>query len=239
LINKSRWMLLAGALLITSCVSQSPLDRLREQLSRYPEYTIILQDLRQEGNFFKEYYHQYKLVFSQKSGASKDPVYDTQTSNWYQVPQAEFKKYQNNLGMVLFSKTAKSGLSDAKYPPGYQQVGNPRYGNWRTDSSGNSFWEFYGKFAFMSHMFGMFNRPIYRNDWNSYRQSRSRGAPYFGRGGEYGTNGSLTKHTNKSFFDRRVRREAARKSAFSDRVRQRANRSRMSGFRGRSGGFGK
>ncbi len=237
--NKPSRILLLGVLLLASCSSRSPLERLQQQLSQYPEYSVILQDMRLEGNFFKEYYHQYKIVSGQKSGASEDLVYDTQTSDWSRVSQTEFEKYQKNLGMVLFSKSAKSGLSDAKYPPGYEHVGNPRYGNWRSDNSGNSFWEFYGKYAFMSHMFGMFSRPIYRNDWNSYRQSRSRGAPYFGRGGQYGTQGSLTKHTNKSFFDRRVRREAARRSSFSDRVRQRANRSRMSGVRGRSGGFGK
>ena len=236
---KPRRAFLIGVLLLASCGSQSPLQRLQKQLAQYPEYTIILQDMRQEGNFFKEYYHQYKLVFGEKSETSEDLVYQTQTSDWHRVSETEFAKYQGNLGMALLSKSAESGVSDDRYPPGYQHVGNPRYGTWRSDSSGNSFWEFYGKYAMMSHVFGMFSRPLYRSDWDSYRDSRNRGVPYFGRGREYGTNGSLTKHTNKSFFDRRLQRQRARRSAFSDRVRQRVNRSRMSGFRGRSGGFGK
>ncbi len=51
---------------------------------------------------------------------------------------------------------------------GSQMVGNPNYGQWRTDSSGSSFWEFYGKYALLSQLFGG-GRSIYYNSWASHR----------------------------------------------------------------------
>ncbi len=36
--------------------------------------------------------------------------------------------------------------------PGSYLVGNPNYGSWQTNSSGNQFWEWYGKYAFFSSL---------------------------------------------------------------------------------------
>lgn len=52
--------------------------------------------------------------------------------------------------------------------PGNQMVGNPHYGRWRADSSGNSFWAFYGRYAMMSHLFGGGYRTYY-GSWSSRR----------------------------------------------------------------------
>ncbi len=49
---------------------------------------------------------------------------------------------------------------------GSQLVGNPHYGNWRTDSHGNSFWAWYGKYALFS---SLFLRPHYYGSWASGR----------------------------------------------------------------------
>ena len=141
--------------------------------------------------------------------------------------------------MVLASKGGIDDITNTPSPPGYQYIGNKRYGRWRQDSHGNSFWEFYGKYAFFSHLFGGFTRPIYRNDWNDYRRYNSMGRPYYGRNNQYGTQGKLTKQTNRSYFQRQKAKAQARKSRFSNKFKQRTRRSRMSGFRGRSGGFGK
>lgn len=45
---------------------------------------------------------------------------------------------------------------------GSQLIGNPNYGHWRQDSSGGSFWEWYGKYALFSTLF---NRRIYYGGW--------------------------------------------------------------------------
>ena len=248
MVIKSRLVLMAWfkfSIMITlfffgqGCSSRTPLEKHQRELVRYPEYSIILEDMKEEGNFFTDYYHRYKLTYSEKGGAEDNPVFNSQITDWYKVDDKEYEKYLNFLGMVILSKSRDGKVTDARYPPGYQNVGDSRYGQWQTDRGGNSFWEFYGKYALMSQVFGMFNRPVYRNDWDRYRDSRGRGTPYYGANREYGTNGSRTKQTNKNFFDRRVQKEQQRKARFSERAKQRVRRSRMSGMRRRSGGFGK
>ncbi|MBF0265441.1 MAG: hypothetical protein HQL46_09220 [Gammaproteobacteria bacterium] len=57
-----------------------------------------------------------------------------------------------------------------KVTPGSYLVGNPVYGSYRQDSNGNSFWHWYGQYAFFSSMFNgsrYNNGPIYYDRWNS------------------------------------------------------------------------
>jgi hypothetical protein len=47
-------------------------------------------------------------------------------------------------------------------------VGNPAYGQWKTDSGGSSFWEFYGQYRLFSDLFlgrDYYGGPIRYNDW--------------------------------------------------------------------------
>ncbi len=238
MISKKSAGILA-AILLLSCSSGTPLKRLQSAMSEYPEFSIMLADMKEEGNFFKDYYHRYKVVFGHKVAGQDSLTYERAVTDWYRVDRSEFQKYENFLGMVLVSKGPDGKISDDRYPPGYQYVGDSRYGEWRRDSGGNSFWSFYGKYAFFRSMFGMFGGPIYSSRWDTYRDARYRGRPYYGSNHEYGTGGSYTKRTSPGFYQRRQQRELSRKARFSDRVRQRARRSRMSGFRRRSGGFGK
>ena len=232
--------LLMLALVITACGTSSPLEKLKKELSQYPQYSILLEDMKEEGNFFKDYYHKYKVVYAEPVANREDSlVFTTEILDWQKVSKKEFQKYFNYLGMVIASKTPDGQITDTPYPPGYQYVGNPRYGRWATDSRGNSFWEFYGKWMFLSSMFNMFGGPIYRYDYDDYRRSYRRGQPWFGKNKQYGTYGKYTKQTHKSFFDRRMAKERMRKQSFAERVKKRARRSKMSGVRRRSGGFGK
>ncbi len=234
-----RYLLLLSAVAFISCSPPSALQRIQDGLEQFPEYSIVLEDMEESGNFFPDYFHRYKVVYGEKIAGQDSLSYKTYTTDWEQVKKKEFERYADFLGMTLVSKSAEAGLNDTPQPPGYQYVGNTQYGQWRTDSSGNSFWEWYGRYAFFSHMFGMFNRPVYRGDYDDYRRYRSDRRPYFGRGNTYGTSGSYTKQTKKSFYERRQSKMSASKSRFGDKVRQRVKRSNMSGFRSRSGGFGK
>ena len=51
--------------------------------------------------------------------------------------------------------SASRGANNASdFGPGSQLVGNPNYGRWRTDSSGSSFWVWYGQYALIRDLLG-------------------------------------------------------------------------------------
>ena len=216
-----RWIVWIGlSLVVVGCVAGDPLERLQGELDRYPEYSVILADMREEGTFSTDYWHQYRVTTGESEEGSDDLVYDENIRDWERVDRGTFARYQPYLGMVILSKGTDGNVDHDQHPPGYQYVGNERYGQWQGDGRGGSLWEFYGRYALISHMIGGFGRPIYRNDWNSYRDSRGRGRPYFGSG-TYGTNGTVTRQSNPNFFRRQATRQRVRTQGFADRVRGR------------------
>lgn len=82
----------------------------------------------------------------------------------------------------------------AKEGAGSHLVGNPRYGNWRTDSSGNSFWAWYGQYALFRTVFGG-GRPYYYGSWYG-----NRGWSYYGDVGRhyYGTRSDTSRWNRAS-----------------------------------------
>ena len=229
------YIIIPLALLVSACQPSNPLLSLQKKLDRFPEYAIILNDMRYEGNFFTDYFHQYKIIVnSDKDSANHEQA----LSDWQRVSSTFFRQHVNNLGMVLASKTVGGDKSSVPQPPGYQYIGNQQYGRW-VERDGTSFWEFYGKYALISSLFGMMHRPVYYNDYNTYRDYRRRNRPYYGNRNQFGSNGSQTRKQHGNFFQRRQRRETARRQAFGQRVSNRATRSHNSGFRRRGWGFGK
>jgi len=82
---------------------------------------------------------------------------------------------------------------------GSEYVGNSNYGQWRVNSSGNSFWHWYGQYAFFS---AMFRGPVYYDTWSynrrpSYYHDRSRGAYTSPQGRS--NNSSTLSRTQKSY----------------------------------------
>ena len=221
-------------LFVAACQTATPLVRLQKELEKYPAYSVILHDMRAGGNFLSSYQHQYKVVVHANNEEIQQAV-----SKWQYVSKQFYRQHLGNLGMTLVAKNQDGEVNKTAQPAGYQYVGNSRYGQW-VERDGTSFWEFYGKYALISGIFGMMSRPVYRADHRSYLDSRRRGQSFYGRKGEYGSNGSVTKKSHPSFFQRQRQREVTRKRAFGQRVRGRATRSHHSGFRRRSfGGFGK
>ncbi len=202
-----------------------PLNIIRASLSDLPTYSVVLQDMKDEGNFFKDYYHKYRII-------SEDMTDDF---DWMEVSKNYFRRYLPFLGMTIWSK--RDGKESRTIgPPGYEYVGHSRYGNWHRDSTGRSFWVFYGQYRLMGDLLG--RGPIYRNDYSNYTTHRSKGQPYFGPKKQYGTEGFQTKRQNPNFYKRGTYRKMVKQASFSDRVNKRIGRAR-SAIRGRSGGRGK
>jgi hypothetical protein len=222
-------MLLALLLSLSGCGrdGELPLDWLRNRLRDVPTYSILLEDMNREGNFFKTHYHKYRIV-------QDDRAWST---DWMKVPESVFEQYRPLLGMVVAGRKDGEPVGAAA-PPGYQYAGDTRYGRWRNDAGGRSFWEFYGQYSLVRDMMGGWYRPIYRDDYDAYRQSTTRNVPFFGKTHTYGTAGTVARQANPDFFQRRMGRERAAGASFAQKVGQRTGRSR-SNLRGRSGGRGK
>ena len=234
-------------LLLTGCggkdFQKSPVDELAKEMTNLSDFTIILYDMDTEGSFFKTYKHQYRVIKEETEGEPTEEVTD-----WYEVSDDFFNLHLNDMGMEIASKT-NGKLSKAVSPPGYSNyVGNAQYGQWRTGNDGSSFWEFYGKFAFMSSMFNMFTYPVRRSYWDDYRGNYyGRGRAYYGPttaggGRYYGTNSEYnrqsrsssrwTTNSNNNSFKRRVNQRTSRSSRSS-------SRSSRSSYRSRGGRSGK
>ncbi len=55
---------------------------------------------------------------------------------------------------AIAASASRRANNAADLGPGSQLVGNPHYGQWRGDSSGNSFWAWYGQYALLSSLMG-------------------------------------------------------------------------------------
>lgn len=221
---------------------KTPVDNIIKKMDdeNVSTFSIVLYDMNTEGTFFKDYLHKYKIIKENKEGEV-----DENLTDWYDVNKNYFMANVNNMGMELAAKTPDGKITKSVGPPGYgSYVGNERYGHW-VNRNGNSFWEFYGKYAMLSTMFNMMSYPVQRSYWSDYRRDYyGTGRPYYGPrtssgSYRYGTNGQYTRstrntsswYTNKSnsSFKRRVQGMTSRSGS----------RYSSGGYRSRGGGFGK
>lgn len=250
----SYFFILSISFLLFSCDSgdqyegPSPVDLMIRDMIDQPTFSIMLYDMQlDEDN--DQYQHKYRVKTN-----IEDSLPTPKITEWVNVSELFFAENIDNMGLELASKSEDGTIHKAPSPPGFNNaVGNPKYGEWRTDNGGNSFWAFYGQYAFMSAMFNM-ARPAYRSTYYDYRDYRSRpntrGNPYYGSGtNRYGTNSPSTRASNPSFFQRKQNQQ--RLSSFRNKVKSNPKRysrssrvgrsSSRNGYSGRSRGsrFGK
>lgn len=221
--------------------TEEGLDTVIKQYRDTPDYTIILYDQNYENG---KYLHQYQVLIPKT-----DSTFDTQVTEFLPVSDRFFNANIDHLGMEMAHK--KDGIvSKNVAPAGYSQyVGNPHYGHW-VQRDGNSFWAFYGKYAFMSSMFHMMATPARYGYWNDYNRNYAPyGKSYTGPNHYYGTksymnsrNGKNTSWSRQSSSFRNDVRSRVQRSASTSKSRVSRSGSRYSsrsGSRSRGGGFGK
>lgn len=262
--------------LLLSCDSdkpkfvKSPVDNIITRYIDKSNYSVILSDMdyKEETD---SYYHKYQILIDEGAPTlSEIELNDTtavasdikiEKTDWLKVSPITFDEYKGDLGMTILSK--KNGVLDKNSSPAGvdNYVGNPQYGQWRTNNSGGSFWAFYGRYRLMSDLFygpryggygyGGYSRSHY-NDYNrNYRNKQS----YYGANKEYGTssnkNSSWSKKSNsfKSSVNSKVTKSASSlrsRGYSSSKSYSKSSRTSRSGSRysnrssrSRSGGFGK
>lgn len=228
---------------------KNPVDDIIRDMPANRVFSIILYDMNVEGNFSRSFYHQYRIIEETEPGKPEE-----RTTDWMRVSEQYFTQHQDDMGMTLASRGEDGELVKTVSPPGYNNyVGNEKYGQWKTHSDGYSFWEFYGQYAFMSHMFNMFTYPVRRSYYDDYRGNyygrgrsyygpTSSGSRYYGTGSAYNrsTRPNSTWSQNRSSFKNRVNNRTTRSSSSSNtRTTRSSSRYRGSSSRSRGGGFGK
>lgn len=250
------FVLLLTASLFSGCTSnsnkykyqKSPVDILIRDLSNEMNYSIILHDMDydESGDIYK---HQYNILIE------KPDTVLTRMTDWQTVSPTFFDRHKENMGMEIVSR--KNGkLSKTAAPAGYSNyVGNEKYGRWVQRDGGN-FWEFYGKYAFMSSMFRMAMFPVRYSYWNDYNRNyynygrpyygpSTYGRPMYGTRSAYSSSNTSSKWNNKpSSFKSRVRQKVSRSSSsrrrsMTTRRSRTSSRYSRSSTRSRGGGFGK
>lgn len=162
-------------------------------------------------------------------------------TDWHVVPERFFEVHSSDMGMEIVSKVDGS-VSKVPTPPGYSHyVGNEKYGQWQSNSSGGSFWAFYGQYMFMSSMLHMMS-PIGYGGYNNYRNNYRGRQPYYGPKGangqtRYGTGSANSRSMNSSFSQRASSKPSLRNKVNSS-ISRSSNKatagSRSSGRTGRA-----
>ena len=256
---------------------KSPIDKIITKYIDKSDYTVILADMDYKEATNK-YLHKYRIIIEKSKVAltqtqlndtlAKADDIEVVNTEWQEVTPTLFNKHKEDLGMTILSKT-NNVLDKNSSPAGMNNyVGNTKYGHWQTNSSGNSFWAFYGRYHFFSSMFRTPRYGYSRYDYNHYNQNYRNQRSYYGRNNDYGTKStrntsstwSKKPQTFKSKVNSKVTRSAAaqksraynssksysktkttpRANTRSTRTTRNSSRySRSSSSRSRSGGFGK
>ncbi|MCG8689081.1 MAG: hypothetical protein MI892_29695 [Desulfobacterales bacterium] len=125
---------------------------------------------------------------------------ETTETDWVKVNPSFYEQNYDNLGMAILSKPYGAFEPDAMAaPPGMAYVGNPQYGEWKEDENGESFWSWYGRYAFFSHLFFFPPSYYYYGSWNRWRTDYRYKKPYYGKtktgAYTYGTRGTKIKRS--------------------------------------------
>lgn len=158
----------------------------RTQAKTYHRYTVI-----EDGNAVEQAWQPVKNDYFWQNYENLGMAIVTKPLGFY---ESESIRTAEPVGMAAIAKpTMVNGVP----------TGSNQYGEWRQDSSGSSFWFYYG----MYRILGDFVTPgrYSYNDWNGYYSS-GRGSTYYGRNREYGTFGRSTyshsRYKNSSFSTR-------------------------------------
>ncbi|MCP4443522.1 MAG: hypothetical protein GY810_31860 [Aureispira sp.] len=244
------FVLLTLSIFLGSCGSEEkpfikfPPDDLAKDMSAVKNFSIILYDMDVTED--DKYKHQYKIITRTKdpeaataeeiaaaqgdstvtdenTGSAADLGMEEKLTEWKEVSEADFEFHSSDMGMEIYSKV-DGELSKVAAPPGYSQyVGNEKYGQWKTDNSGNSTWAFFGRYMFISTMFHMM-MPTPYGYYRGYGSYRGR-TPYYGPKGAagghaYGTNSKHANGMNSKYASR-----ASSNSKLKNKVNNSINKS--------------
>lgn len=205
------FLALIPALFLTGCGEpENPLDVLRSTLDDESAYSIMLEDMRQEGSLFPKQYHKYEVATDLRSFST----------DWYEVPENLFTRYLPFLGMVVWMRNTEWDMDDEYFePPGFSRIGKKKYGKW-VKKKGKDYWNYHPQYGHYTRMLG--GRAIGRDSYKSYSMAHKNRTPFFGMNKQYGTGGSLTRKMFPGYFTRKATAASAKTGRTNSSMRSRS-----------------
>lgn len=160
--------------------------------SVFPHYfigaplSVMLIDSFQTGFIIKTYFQRYKLIHG-----FAGPEYIT-----VRTGQDFWQENLKNLGMSLFRRSEGDDLgSTTPAPPGTLFIGDPAYGTWVYEKSGNRIWKFHRAYRHFPEIF----------HWGDFRPTDefheqleihlNNQQPFYGLTKEFGDDGKVTSQS--------------------------------------------
>lgn len=155
--------------------------------------SIILKDTFQAGFLIKTYYLKLKVVHGFK--APEEIVVRTTEEYWDNL--------QDKIGMSIFRRKEIDNVeSTIPLPPGSLYLGDPSYGRWVYENSGQRIWRFHRPYRKkFPTIFGWGDwRPTYEF-YKRIQVSETSNTEFKGLHKEFGTDGSITKKNYSAVED--------------------------------------
>lgn len=162
-------------------VSRLGLNAIDQMPSDHDSTEFWVQD------FDEKHYHKY-LIFENGNKTETD---------WLPVDEDDFYENIDNLGMDIISKPygmyEDESIKEAA-PPGFANVGDPKYGTWTNTPQGRT-WNWLPTYFFYRSLYP--GSTIYYNDWDDWNRNYRGRKAYYGRRYDdgsysYGSGGRIT-----------------------------------------------
>ena len=182
---------LGGYQLTLKGVDQAQWDKLKlDPGQNWPADNDNASEIYMDG-LEDTYCHKIKVLRDGKPDASARPTSDDacmQYNTPEEVANGIYWEESDDLlaeaiGMDIYTKAYGDFPEDAievATPPGISYVNDPSTGEWRTDSTGHSFWYYYGQYRFFNDIIGGPYPYYYRSEYDTWnRDYRHSGKPYY------------------------------------------------------------
>jgi len=155
--------------------------------------SLILTDIHSTGFLIKTYYHKYKIVY----GFQSYEELIVRTSRKFTEQNTHF------LGMSTFRRYKEGKKQDfTPMPPGSVFIGNKSFGNWVRKGKNSKRWKFFRVYRQIPQYLGWKDYTPTLKTYTQIQEYQERGKPFHGSNDEFGLDGSITKVSFPSYFER-------------------------------------
>lgn len=154
-----------------------------------PETSVILVDTHATGFLIKTYYQKYRVI----SG------HDTVEELIVRTSKEFARKNLPNIGLSLYRRMIENE-EFLPLPPGSIFIGDHKYGSWKTNKKGVTYWSFNKAYKNFPRYLGWGSFRPTEEFYRALRSKISLNEPFYGLEGEFGLNGRVTRENFPQFF---------------------------------------